>query len=128
MPYLLLLGRILFTMIFFTSVPENFTKEKIKSVAANGLPLASVLVPIASVMAFIGASSILLGVEARWGAWLVIIFLVPVTFVQHRFWTIDDAMKRKIQYISFMKNVSIIGGAIFIAVFGSGPLSLDALF
>jgi len=128
MAYLLLLGRILFILIFFISVPENFTQEKIKSAAANGLPFAQVLVPLGSIVALIGAASVLLGIEAKWGAWLTIIFLIPVTLVQHKFWAIDDPSKRKMQYISFMKNISIMGGALFIAVFGSGPLSLDMLF
>ena len=125
MGYILLLGRILFVLIFFTSLPGNFTAEKSKSAAANGLPMASLLVPLASIIAFIGALSIVLGIEGRYGAWLIVFFLVPVTFVQHKFWTFEDPQKRKMQYLNFMKNMSILGGALFIAMYGTGPLSLD---
>lgn len=128
MQFLILFARILFTLIFFTSLPDNFNKEKAKSAAANGLPFASFLVPASSVMAFIGAASVLLGVYGRYGACLLIIFLIPVSFVQHKFWTIDDPMKRRIQYINFMKNIGLVGGALYIVVYGTGWLSFDALF
>jgi len=128
MSLLLLLGRILFVLIFFTTVPGNFNEQKIKSAESNGLPLASLFVPLSSVMALIGAASVLLGVYGRYGAWLLIIFLIPVSFIQHKFWIISDPMKRRMQYINFMKNISIIGGALFIAVYGTGPLSVDVLF
>jgi len=128
MAALILLGRILFVLIFFTSVPGNFNNQKTKSAEANGLPLASLLVPLSSVMALIGAASVLLGIYGQYGAWLLIIFLIPVSFIQHKFWTIDDPLKRRMQHINFMKNISIIGGALFIAVYGTGPWSVDALF
>jgi putative oxidoreductase len=30
------------------------------------------------------------------------------------------------QMVMFMKNMAVLGGALFIAYFGAGPLSLDA--
>ena len=128
MQYLLLLGRILFTLIFFASLPGNFNKEKSSSAAANGLPFASLLVPASSVMAYIGSTSVLLGIYGRYGACLLIIFLIPVSLVQHKFWTIADPMKRRMQYINFLKNIGLVGGALYIVAYGTGSLSLDALF
>src|SRR5580765_8371463 len=101
MDYLLLVARIFFVYIFFYSAPGNFKPEKAKAVAVNGLPFASLLVPLSTIIALAGATSILLGIEARWGAWLIIIFLVPVTLVQHKFWTIDDPTKRRMQHLNF---------------------------
>ena len=128
MPFLILLARILFTLVFFSTLPDNFNKEKANSAAANGLPFASLLVPASSAMAFIGAASVLLSVYGRYGACLLIIFLIPVSLVQHKFWTIDDPMKRRMQYINFLKNIGLVGGALYIVVYGTGSLSLDALF
>jgi putative oxidoreductase len=68
----------------------------------------------------------LLGHRARVGAWFIALFLVPVTFMMHKFWTVHDPMMAQIQTIMFMKNVSILGGALLISRFGAGPLSLDA--
>ena len=54
------------------------------------------------------------------------LFLVPVTFMMHKFWTVQDPMMMQMQMVMFMKNIAILGGAIFISQMGAGPLSLDA--
>jgi hypothetical protein len=72
-----------------------------------------------------GGVSILAGYKARYGAWLIVLFLVPVTVMMHNFWTITDPMAKSMQQIMFMKNLSMLGAAMFIAYLGSGPLSVD---
>ena len=59
-------------------------------------------------------------------AWLLIIFLVPVTLMLHNFWAVKDPMLAQMQLAMFMKNLSMLGGALLISQFGAGPLSLDA--
>lgn len=60
------------------------------------------------------------------GAWLLVLFLAPVTFVMHDFWAVKDPMMAQMPQVMFLKNVSMLGGALFISHFGAGPLSLDA--
>jgi putative oxidoreductase len=76
-------------------------------------------------LAMIGGLSILLGYKAKIGAWLVVIFLIPVTLKMHNFWAVTDPMMQQMQMAMFLKNVTMIGGALLISQFGSGPLSLD---
>ena len=90
------------------------------------MPLASIAVPFSGVLAILGGLSILLGYHARIGAWLIALFLVGVTPMMHNFWAVSDPMMHQIQVIMFMKNVSMLGGALLISQFGSGPLSLDS--
>ena len=85
------------------------------------------MVPIAGVLAILGGLSIALGFRARWGAWLLVLFLVPVTLWMHNFWTVTDPVMRQMQMANFLKNLSMLGGALMITYFGSGPLSIDAL-
>jgi len=73
-----------------------------------------------------GCRSILLGYRAKLGAWLIVLFLIPVTLMLHKFWTVQDPMMAQIQMVLFMKNVSMLGGALLISQFGAGPFSLDA--
>jgi len=82
-------------------------------------------VPLSGVIALLGGLGILLGFKARYGAWLIVIFLVPVTFMIHDFWTVADPMMRQMQQINFMKNLAMLGAALMITHFGSGPLSVD---
>jgi putative oxidoreductase len=83
-------------------------------------------VPLSGILALAGGLSILLGYRARLGAWLIALFLVPVTLMIHKFWAIADPMMQQIQMVLFMKNIAILGGALLISQFGAGPFSLDA--
>lgn len=119
-------GRLLFTSIFLMSGLNHFSKQTIGYAAAQGVPFASLAVPLSGIIALAGGLSILLGYRAKLGAWLIILFLVPVTLMMHNFWAAKDPMMAQMQMIMFMKNVSMIGGALLISQFGAGPLSLDS--
>jgi putative oxidoreductase len=123
---LALLGRFLFVLIFLMSAPMHFTSQTIAFAASQGVPLASIAVPLSGVIAFAGGLSILLGYRARIGAWLLVLFLAAVTPMLHNFWTVSDPMMHQMQFVMFMKNVSMLGAALFITQNGSGPWSLDA--
>ena len=126
MKFELLIGRILFSSIFLISVPQLFTRGSVQYAASEGVPWASVLVPIAGVLALLGGLSVLLGFKARWGAWLLVLFLVPVSVMMHAFWAVKDPTMAQMQQIHFMKNMTMLGGALLVVYFGSGPVSVDA--
>jgi putative oxidoreductase len=121
-----LAGRILFSCIFVMSTPTHFSAVGIGYAASNGVPWPNVLSPLAGVLALFGGLSVLLGYKAKTGAWLLVVFLVPVTLWMHRFWDVADANMAQMQMAQFMKNVALIGAALYMAFFGAGPLSLDA--
>jgi len=85
----------------------------------------SIVVPVSGILAALGALSILLGYKAKIGGWLIAIFLVGVT-PMHKFWAIPDPMMQQMQMVMFMKNLAMLGGALLISQFGSGPWSLDS--
>jgi putative oxidoreductase len=120
-----LLGRVFFSLIFLVAGLNHFSKQTIAFAASQGVPLASIAVPLAGIIAVIGGLSILLGYQAKLGAWLIVLFLVGVTPL-HNFWAVHDPMMAQIQMIMFMKNISMLGGALLISQFGAGPLSVDA--
>jgi putative oxidoreductase len=124
--FIVLLGRFLFVLIFVMSGPRHFMGSTIAYAAAQGVPLASIAVPISGLVALFGGLSILLGFRARIGAWLIVLFLVAVTPMMHRFWGVPDPMMAQMQMINFMKNVAMLGAALLITQLGSGPWSLDA--
>jgi putative oxidoreductase len=119
------LGRFLFVLIFVMSGPRHFLSGTIAYAASQGVPMASIAVPISGLLALAGGLSILLGYHARIGGWLIALFLVCVTPMMHKFWGVSDPMMAQMQMIMFMKNVSMLGGALLITQFGSGPWSLD---
>jgi putative oxidoreductase len=126
MKYIVLLGRILYSFIFIVAGPGHFHADHIAYAAAMGLPMAQVLVPASGVLALLGGLSVALGYKAKWGGWALVLFLVPVTSVMHRFWGLSDPQMAMMQQIQFFKNLSMLGGAFLVAHFGSGPLSIKS--
>ena len=126
MKYALVAGRVLFSLIFILSSFGHFKSETIAFAASKGVPLASVLVPLSGVIELLGGFSILIGYRARIGAWLIVLFMIPVTLTFHQFWTVQDPMALQMEFVMFLKNVSMTGGALILAYFGAGELSIDA--
>ena len=126
MKQVVLLGRILYSSIFVLAGLGHFSSQTIAFAAAQGVPFASIAVPFSGVMAILGGLSIALGYRAKYGAWILALFLLPVTVTMHQFWNVADPMMALIQQSMFMKNLAMLGGAFVFAYFGSGPLSLDA--
>ena len=120
------LGRFFFALIFLVSGPLHFSKQEVAYAAAQGVPLPSILVPFSGLLALAGGLSILLGYRAKLGAWLIVLFLVPVTVMMHNFWAVHDPMMAQVHMAFFMKNVSMLGGALLVSQFGTGPFSLHA--
>jgi putative oxidoreductase len=103
----------------------HFSPATIAYAASQGVPLAGIAVPLSGLIALAGGLSILLGYRAKLGAWLIVLFLVPVTLALHKFWAVSDPMMAQMQQAMFMKNLSMLGAALFISQMGAGPLSLD---
>jgi uncharacterized membrane protein YphA (DoxX/SURF4 family) len=93
--FALFAGRQLFSIIFILAAAGHFDSQSIEVAASHGVPLAHLLVPLSGVMALVGGLSVLLGYRTRFGALLLVLFLVPVTLVMHNFWA-PDAMTHEL--------------------------------
>ena len=71
----------------------------------------------------LGAILLLLGYYANFGAILLLLYIIPVTFIVYSFWN-DPQEVRRIQSIMFMKNIAIIGGLILLLIYGAGKYSV----
>ncbi len=123
---IILVGRLLFALIFILAAPRHFSHEGIQHAADLGVPMAGLLVPLSGMMALVGGLSIALGYRAPLGAWLLVGFLVPVTFLMHGFWKQADPAAAHAQQAMFAKNLAMLGAALLITQLGSGPFSLGA--
>ena len=124
MKYIVLLGRILFALIFVVAAFGHFTKAEIGYAESAGVPMASIVVPLSGIVSILGGLSIALGYQAKWGAWLIVLFLLLVTPAMHAFWKVTDPQMAQMQQAHFFKNVSMLGAALFFTQIGSGPASL----
>lgn len=122
-----LLGRILLTLIFFTSGLGKIGgwEQTAGYMSSKGIPLVSFFLIGAILIEVGGGMSVLLGYKAKIGATALVVFLIPVTILFHNFWTLEG-MEQQVQMIMFMKNLTIIGGLLLVVTFGSGPISFDS--
>jgi putative oxidoreductase len=66
----------------------------------------------------------LLGIEARLGALLLSLLLIPVTVTYHPFWKRSGA-DMVVEADHFLSNLAIMGGLLAIVALGGGPISLS---
>ncbi len=121
-----LAGRILLSLIFLQSglnKISGFTGTA-GYMASKGLPMAEVLLVITIIIEVGAALLIVTGYKARIGAAALFLWMIPVTFIFHNYWTLP-ADQQMIQQIMFMKNLSLMGGMLYVMAFGSGPMSVD---
>ncbi|MFL5099364.1 MAG: DoxX family protein, partial [Xanthobacteraceae bacterium] len=57
-----------------------------------------------------------------------ILFVIVATAISHRFWEFADPQQFRTQQSQFLKNLSIIGGFLFVLAAGGGRFSLDNLW
>jgi uncharacterized membrane protein YphA (DoxX/SURF4 family) len=84
----ILLSRILLSLPFLYSGIDKswrWTAAQ-RELAASGLPWPTLLHFATVLLQLGGGLSVLIGIEARLGALLLCIFLIPVTFIYHPLW------------------------------------------
>jgi uncharacterized membrane protein YphA (DoxX/SURF4 family) len=123
-PSIAVAGRVLFTLIFFLSGVTHFTDlEGYVSLMPSAIPFRSFWVVVSAVVELVGAALIVTGRYPRLGAWLIVLFLVPVTITVHgvAMVTAPDTRMQQIQMSFFLKGLTMIGAALLITQFGVTP-------
>lgn len=124
---LLLIGRIMLAWVFvgvaygaitnFAGSLAYFTSQKLYP--------PELWTWLALLVELLIAASLILGVGTRYGATLVFVFVAIATAIAHRYWEFPPGPQQFGQYNNFLKNISIMGGALAIFVTGAGRFSLD---
>ncbi|MFN8642598.1 MAG: DoxX family protein [Candidatus Binatia bacterium] len=120
-PRIALVGRLMFTLIFFLSGITHFTgMADYVRLMPEAIPFRPFWVGISGVVELFGATLIAINRYPRLGAWLLVLFLVPVTIVVHGTAMVSapDETMRSIQLSFFLKGVTMVGGALLITQLG----------
>jgi putative oxidoreductase len=120
-------GRILLSVMFLISgVFKVAAYSQIVGYAtATHLPAPGVAIALAAVVELACGLAVLAGFKTRIVAWVLFLYLIPVTFYFHNFWAVQGAAQQT-QMVNFLKNAAIMGGLLVLAVNGAGAYSADA--
>ncbi len=94
--------------------------------ASAGVPLPTVALAGAIVFLLVGSVSVAIGYRARFGALLLLLFLIPATYYFHAPWRAATPGEATQQMIHLLKNLGLMGAMLLIMATGPGPGSLDA--
>lgn len=116
---LLLLGRICLSAVFLWAGTAKLLNWKgtVEYMKMKGMPTS--LLPAAVLLQIVGGVSVLLGYQARIGAALLIVFLIPAAVKMHNFWDVTGPEKVTEKTL-FMKDVATLGGLLLILAWGAG--------
>ncbi len=122
-----LAGRILIAVIFLIS---GFFKvggyaQIVGYAAAVHLPGPGVAIAVAAGIELACGLAILAGFKTRFAAWLLFLYLIPVTYFFHNFWAVQG-QEQQTQMVNFLKNAAIMGGLLVLSANGAGAYSADA--
>ena len=108
---LFVLGRIIFGGYFLLGGIDHFRNRAHLAgyVASKKVPMPLVAVVGSGILMVLGGAAIIANFYAILGMWLLVIFLVPTTFIMHPYWKETDPMARMSNRINFMKNLGLIG-------------------
>src|SRR6185503_13626646 len=100
-----LVGRVMFTLIFFVSGVTHFTNlNEYVALMPAAIPFRAFWVVISALVELLGATLIVTNRSSQLGGWLIVLFLIPVTISVHGVMmvTTTDPQMRQIQASFFM--------------------------
>ncbi|MEV0360490.1 DoxX family protein [Nocardia sp. NPDC050697] len=119
MDVVVLIGRILFAVLFLGSAAGHLTQADGMAgyAASRGIPAPKLAVLGSGVLMLAGALSVLLGVWADLGSLLLVLFLLPTAVLMHPFWKETDAETKQLELIGFNKDLALGGAALALFAF-----------
>lgn len=124
--FCLFVGRICISIIFLLAASDKLLDYSgtASYMASKGFTMIPFFLYGAALVELVGGLSILLGYKSRIGAILLLLYLIPVSYLFHDFWN-AEAAARGIQQAMFFKNLAIFGGLLYVLGSGPGAISFD---
>ncbi len=130
--YMDLIGRILMSIIFYFEAYDKIfymTPTKATMTEWSITWNQNLLIYGSGFCLILGATLILIGYRSGLGAFLILLYWIPLTFILDKFWEIPltDHETRRSVALHFMKNIAIAGGLLLLLVNGSARFSIKRL-
>lgn len=111
-------GRLLIVFFFLVAGLNNLSparvKDHIERMQDFGVPLPGAAFWTGIAMQFAGCALVLADWHADIGVMLLIGFTVVAGGMFHRFWTVEDSMRRNALRLGLLNNIAVVGGLLLL--------------
>jgi uncharacterized membrane protein YphA (DoxX/SURF4 family) len=116
MDIVMIIGRVLFALMFLMSGLNHLTKSQAMTGYAQfkKVPAAKASVLLSGLAMLLGGFSVVLGIYADLGALVLALLVIVVALKMHDFWAQTDPQAKQDETIAFFKNLSMGGAALFL--------------
>ncbi|MEE4298885.1 MAG: DoxX family protein [Pseudomonadales bacterium] len=120
---LLLTGRALLGLYFLIPGITKVTgyAGTAEYMAAHGVPLIGVLLPLTIVLQIGGGLALIAGFRTRLVAFLFAGLTLVISVFMHDFWSMEAGMERQHELQNFIKNLAIMAGLLYVAGARTAP-------
>ena len=112
-----IIGQLLIAFLFLgTGVANALWKEQqhIDRMVAYDIPFPRLVLWIGFSMQFAGGLMVALNWNTRLGAIILIIFTILASAIFHRYWTVQDPLRRHFHVSFLFSNAAVIGGLLLL--------------
>lgn len=117
--YINLAGRVLLAHIFLLAGINKISAYAGTQGYMEAMGVPGVLLPLVIILEIAGGLALIVGWQTRYAAYLLAGFTIVAGIIFH------SDFSNQMQSILFMKNLSITGGLLLLAVHGAGAFSID---
>ena len=110
-------GQALIAFLFLGTALVNSTmkvKQHAERIAAQGIPAPYAVLWTGFAMQYAGGIMIALDVWTDTGAVILIVFTVLATAIFHRFWEVEEPLRRHLHQAFLFSNCAIVGGLLLL--------------
>lgn len=110
-------GQLLIAFLFLATGVINASRkfqQHLDRMVEAGVPLARPVLIAGFAMQFIGGAMLALDYRTSAAAAILIVFTVAATAIFHRFWLIEDPLRRHLAVSFVFNNMGIVGGLLLV--------------
>ena len=110
-------GQILIAVLFLGTGLVNATtkvQQHVDRMVAMNIPAARLVLWVGFAMQFAGGAMVLVDVWTGAGAILLIVFTILASAIFHRFWLVDDPLRRHFHVSFLFSNCAVVGGLLLL--------------
>lgn len=115
--YLEIAGQLLIAVLFLgTGIINSTTKVKqhVDRMAAMNIPMPAVTLWVGFGLQYVGGFMVALDYKAEFGAMILIFFTLVATAIFHRWWLIDDPLRKHLHLSFVFSNCAVVGGLLLL--------------